>query len=110
MEAEETPKDGLKDEVQIQLDKQKAILELEAKRIDNFEKKLKIKGLPKKDELETSKNQIEKINSLRFLMADWTIDVEGNTIPGGEAKFKPLLGERDLEIIRKKIMQLVKNL
>jgi len=111
------PTDGkAEDKLPVELENQKELLALESQRLDNFDKKLKIKGLTAKNELEKSKNEldlsrhyIDQINTLRWLLSDTMLDEDATQI-GSEAKFKHLFVEKDQQIIKKKIMTLVKNL
>jgi len=91
------------------LENQKELLDLEAKRLDNFDKKLKIRGLPSKDGIELSKVVIDEINVLRWLLSDTMLDVEA-TVMASEPKMKHMFGATDQEIIRKKIMRFVKDM
>lgn len=88
---------------------QKEISELEQQRLENFEKKLEIRSLDAKAVLEASRHDMEKINALRWLLSDSMLDTE-NTQLGSEPKYKLLFSDADQDIIRKKIMDLVKKL
>jgi len=103
------PKEDSEDKVPTEHEKNIETLDLESKRLENFEKKLQISGRKTNEKLEESRIVIDKINSLRWLLEGTMYDADGTHL-ASEPKFKNMFETHDREIISKKIMNMVKKL
>jgi hypothetical protein len=83
--------------------------EIQLKQLEVKEKKAAIKKGKREILNEESKTEIEKINSLRWLLESITIDTE-KTILGSEPILKHTLTEQESDFVWQKIIELVGKL
>ncbi len=84
-------------------------LELTSKRLENKKKKLNIKEMENDMKNDFSRSVMDQISGLQRLMTDFVYDTD-NTIFVSEPKFKNVLSNAEILIVKRKIFSLIEQL